>query len=197
MRLILRFNGAYGQLWQWWSAVLLNLFFWNLNFFHSFALLTFFPSVFMTIFLLDFRCCQPSPYFGLISWGYLLFLCLSMSGVENSQMLKLIYMALCNWRYILILGAGFLVLFFSASLGWVLDYLKNILYLYFFRYFAGILSAMGHAYFGRYFWFTSYTGPVGNHCRTFILLFDCLTSTCNWKELVEDSEMGVSLLYFP
>lgn len=65
--------------------------------------------------------------------------------------------------------------------------------IFFFR-FVGILSTMGYACFGRHFWFTPCTRPAGNHSRTSVLLFDRLTSTCNWKELVEDSKMGVSLL---
>lgn len=62
--------------------------------------------------------------------------------------------------------------------------------------FSGILSSMGDACFRCHFWFPSYARSNGNHCRASILLFDCFASTCNGKDLIKDSKIGVSLNYF-
>lgn len=62
--------------------------------------------------------------------------------------------------------------------------------------FSGILSSMGDAWFRCHFWFPSYARSNGNHCRASILLFDCFASTCNGKDLIKDSKIGVSLNYF-
>lgn len=62
--------------------------------------------------------------------------------------------------------------------------------------FTGILSTMGNACFGCYFWFSSLTGLAGDHCRTFILFPDSIASLSHWKELFEDSEVHVSFNWF-
>lgn len=61
--------------------------------------------------------------------------------------------------------------------------------------FSGILSPMGNACFRCHFWLPHHARSAGDYCGASILLFDCAASTCNWKDLTEDSKMGVSFDY--
>jgi hypothetical protein len=52
---------------------------------------------------------------------------------------------------------------------------------------------MGHACIGYDIWVADTSWPYGYYGWTFVLLLCSVASTSHWKELHEDSKMGVSL----
>lgn len=117
-----------------------------------------------------------------------------MSGVENIQMLISTYMASSNLRYELwytfprYVGCSICYVSAAANLNVRVCIVICI-------EIAGILFPLGDACFGRHLWFTNLARSAGDHCWTSVPLLDRVASIGRWKEHIEDSKMGVSLLF--